>query len=69
MDGKMILKHISKETGYEDPVDGSCEHGNEPSGYSRGLLTSWETISFSRLLFHGVSCVHQYNPFFYYIDL
>jgi hypothetical protein len=47
----------SPGSGY-GPVEGSCEHGNEPSG-SRGggdSLTSSVTTGFSRTtLFHGVS--------------
>jgi hypothetical protein len=41
----------------EGPVAGSCEHGNEYSGFINGgdFLTSRMTVSFSRNLHHGVS--------------
>jgi len=41
-----------------EPVAGSCEHSNEPSGSIKGqtFLTSWATVGFSsRTLFQSVS--------------
>jgi hypothetical protein len=47
---------VSSDSGY-GTVAGSCEHGNETSGYIKGreFLTRWETITFSRrTLLHEV---------------
>ena len=40
---------------------GSCELGNEVtySKITERLFTEWETSSFSRTLFHGVSYLHN----------
>jgi len=41
------------------PVVGSCEHGNEPSGFTdfEEFLTVWKSLTFQNSPMHVLSCL------------